>query len=568
MQKGTHPGLRPPLQGGEQNTSPLGRGAAQAAGWVVHFIRCRRAAAAAIGAAVMSLMSIGGFALTSDHTHLVYQRDILKAATDAASIATSRHWKQALGHLTDDDQIKAALRPIAERYILANIPESRREDAAATLNFKLTLHHGPGLVDVNANTDLSGGVIFTGWMLDEGTAEGLKITRVESRTERIEAGGIIEVALAIDHTSSMGSTLSGQDSGTACREAQAAGLPCEDSRMTIVKRAAKDLVDILTATGGSVAIGVVPWHYRVQFDQTTRTRWEDNGWVVYPTRRYYPNPYDGSYIQIPRNSKTNWFPDPHLVTAAGEWHDLPSKPEAWRGCVDQRRMSGVDPPGISTVRPNIESFSMGFYSPTVAYPRDAPISFQCQDGLRKCFSDSAHEKYESLPQSNCGLTTIMPLTPLTTDTDTDAVKRKIDALYDGGGATYSTLGVVWGHRLLTPTWRDIWGDATHPVDKAEGVQKAIVLLTDGDDSHLDRNIVTDHRDDACTAAKNAGIKVFTIAAMDPSRVGELAGDLERCSSKDDDPEGKYVFVNNTSPDDLQGAFQEVARQLSRFRRVY
>ena len=35
----------------------------------------------------MTLMSLGGFALTSDHTHLVYQRDTLKAATDAASLA-------------------------------------------------------------------------------------------------------------------------------------------------------------------------------------------------------------------------------------------------------------------------------------------------------------------------------------------------------------------------------------------------------------------------------------------------------------------------------------------------
>jgi len=159
----------------------------------------------------------------------------------------------------------------------------------------------------------------------------------------------------------------------------------------------------------------------------------------------------------------------------------------------------------------------------------------------------------------------MPLT-----TDTAAVKREIDTLSAGGSATYSTLGVVWGHRLLAPTWRTIWGGATatHPVDKAEGVQKALVLLTDGDDNHLDPVIVRDHRSKACTAAKNAGIKVFTIAAMDPSRVGELAGYLERCSSQADDPGGKYVFVNNTTPDDLKGAFQEVAQQLARFRRVY
>ena len=33
-QQGTHPGLRPPLRGGEQYLSPPGRGAALAAGWV------------------------------------------------------------------------------------------------------------------------------------------------------------------------------------------------------------------------------------------------------------------------------------------------------------------------------------------------------------------------------------------------------------------------------------------------------------------------------------------------------------------------------------------------------
>ena len=34
LQRGTHPGLRPPLQGGDKTSSPLGRGAASAAGWV------------------------------------------------------------------------------------------------------------------------------------------------------------------------------------------------------------------------------------------------------------------------------------------------------------------------------------------------------------------------------------------------------------------------------------------------------------------------------------------------------------------------------------------------------
>ena len=75
------------VQGGELFLSPPWRGGRRP-GWVVPFARCRRAAATALTAAVMTLMSVAGIALTSDHTHLVYQRDILKAGTDAATLAT------------------------------------------------------------------------------------------------------------------------------------------------------------------------------------------------------------------------------------------------------------------------------------------------------------------------------------------------------------------------------------------------------------------------------------------------------------------------------------------------
>ena len=325
----------PPSMGeGADNSLPPVRGRVREGGPVpanvkrTHpFVRCRRAAATAIGAAVMSLMSIGGFALTSDHIHLVYQRDILKAATDAASIATSRHWQQELGHLTDDDQIKAILRPMAERYILANIPESRRGDAAATLNTELVLHHGAGMVDVGATADLSGGVIFTSWMIDEDTAEKLKITQVETRTERIEqagGGGITEVVLAVDNTGSMGQILDGTDYGLACEESKRNGEDCENSRLMIVKQASKNLVRALRAAGGTVAVGIVPWNVQVKLDNATRQIWEDNGGATYQTRRYYPNPDRNSWTRVPplpQNERTDpnidynwhkwWYPDPH-----------------------------------------------------------------------------------------------------------------------------------------------------------------------------------------------------------------------------------------------------------------
>ena len=380
--------------------------------------------------------------------------------------------------------------------------------------------------------------------------------RVETRTERTESGsGIIEVALALDVTGSMRQTISGQSGQWA---------QGEDSRMTIVKRAAQDLIDILTATGSPVAIGVVPWDFRVRLDAAMRTRWEDNSYAHYPTRRYYQNPYKAS--------------------TQGEWQTLPAtKPEAWSGCLDQRAISGDNPPGLSAALPATtpsatESFVMAFYTPMFSLYNNRPsnnrsdhrtVAYECHgddphDSSQQdiCYSDATYWSHRS-PQYECRTVStssyytpaIMPLT-----TDIAAVKNKIQSLQTKGMATNSTLGVAWGHRLLASSWRTVWGAATtHPVDQAEGVQKALVLLTDGEDNYPDtagnvgadgfsegKKVIADRRNQACTAAKNAGIKVFTIAAMKESRVGDLGDALTKCSSQADDPDGN-VRVHQQRP---------------------
>ena len=77
--------------------------------------------------------------------------------------------------------------------------------------------------------------------------------------------------------------------------------------------------------------------------------------------------------------------------------------------------------------------------------------------------------------------------------------------------------------------RSIWGDATHPIDPDAypSAQKALVLLTDGEDTHISKSDTGRHDTEtmaeqlltACTAAKQAGIKVFTIAAMNAEDTG-------------------------------------------------
>ena len=261
---GRTPDYTLPLGGGVRHPAQEGRTEHALTSLIPSFVRCRRAAATALAAAVMTLMSVGGIAMVSDHAHLVYQRDILTAAADAATIATTRHLVTLSPSLTAAE-VDAALEPVAERYVLANIPESLRENVAGSLVLNLTANKSAGTVNIVAQADL-GGIIFGSWLY----GNPVEAIQVGSGTERIES--ITEVALAIDVTHSMTTLLS---------ESR--------SRIEAVKTAAQDLVTALTQDG-TAAIGLVPWDYRVRLDLTTRTRWEDRGWAHYPAQRYYPLP--------------------------------------------------------------------------------------------------------------------------------------------------------------------------------------------------------------------------------------------------------------------------------------
>ena len=120
----------------------------------------------------------------------------------------------------------------------------------------------------------------------------------------------------------------------------------------------------------------------------------------------------------------------------------------------------------------------------------------------------------------------------------------------------------------------------HPVDPTaeinEGMRKAIVLLTDGEDNpcglldpFCETNNVGLARSTACSAAKAAGTEIFVVAAMVPENVSDdLRTSLHACSSQADYPQGTYVFVNNSDEESLERAFIDIAKQLRIYRRVY
>ena len=569
--------------------------AALAAGWVLLFARCRRAAATAIGAASVTLMSLGGFALTSDHIHLVYQRDTLKAATDAASLAATRHWQQALGHLTDDDDIKTALQPVVRRYILANIPEGRRENAERTLRFQTTLHHSvPVRVDIEATADLSGGLIFTGWMLNDDTAETLKTTKVETRTER--SGNTIEIVLAMDITTSMAATyIRGADKSDP-----------DNIRMNIAKTATFALLDALEGdnnnAGGHVAVGLVPFTTTVNIG-SGRTAWMTS------------------------------TDAPHKV--------FPARFGPWRGCIEHRPVSGTTVTAsdvdVSLALPSVSSFTRWFAPNTLDYRPATRQSHRqrYQPYDQETFRDGKTWKGRNDwvpagetpavdsegPHFGCPSTAIMPLT-----TDIGSVITAVQDLdaWRGSGGTMNHLGIVWGRRLLAPEWRTAWGDTRFPVDRGNAEnKKVIVLLTDGLNTAPDNtntypgllgwgsefsytsytsaytglgraggggnsgteaegfrsngrfgSVLSDNSakvllnnllSHSCTFAKDEGIEVFTVALVPANnpQAGALRTILTNCASSEE-----HAFTRTTSPEEITEVFQQIAHRVQSFRRVH
>lgn len=149
-------------------------------------------------------------------------------------------------------------------------------------------------------------------------------------------------------------------------------------------------------------------------------------------------------------------------------------------------------------------------------------------------------------------------------TSAQQIARAINGLTTGG-ATRSSAGVSVAKALLDQA----------PADN----RKALVLLTDGEDNacgtepnerprNCPPSVAAQQRSAACTAAKDAGIEIFVIAAMAPSLVsGALEQGLRDCSSEGDRP-GNHVFINSATPGNLEAAFSSIAHQLRIVRRVY
>ena len=560
---------------------------------MARFLAETRAGATTFVAVGITIMIVGCAALIIDHDHLVGQRDLLKSAADAASMAATLELPELPRTLSDADT-ESRLLAVARKYAVLNVlgnvddPDLESDDVVVVLD----VDRAAGTVSATVQADI-GETLMASWLFDY-LGPGTIVTRsgVES------AGSAVEVVLAIDVSTTMRFTLGNFDPNHP-------RFSHLDSRMEIVKRAALNLVDILDPNAeGQVAIGVVPWHNVVRLSPQVRHHWALRGWAQYPHSRRYALAYfcetDGA------------------CTASDLIQSLSASPASeWRGCLDEHRIAQVrghaDLPAIADVfRPPWDLAFAQSYGPPLRGTAYDCLAQPLPDNYRGqvCYNSESvdpdfdvgkpaglrseilhyhtrtgephkhnppHYHSPIAPQRDC-IDDVPPILPLTSDRR--AIEAAIGNLQPVGIRTYSVLGLLWGQRLLAPAWRDGWGGEMHPVDpdteEGAGVRKVIVLLTDGEDDlcgHLDPACDTSDvgfsRAAACAAAKAAGTEIFVIAAMDSRSVsGDMADALRACSSASDNPDGSYVFVNHADPASLEAAFADVASQLRVVRRLY
>ena len=476
------------------------------------FIQDTRAGATAIASALVTVMTVGGAALITDHVWLYDQRDVLKTAAEAASIAATLDIDRQLAknpRISDPD-LKAALEPVAKRYVLVNLahlaPE-RFNVAEASLEVTLDLNRAQRTVGVTARADL-GGTLFSRNLPLLGNYTGPEKVAASAGVESESTP--VEVVLALDVSGSMAMDLGGQN--------WRIGLG-DDSRLDIVKRAAANLVAILNPNDyNRVAVGIVPWFSVVRLDAQRAGKWADAGWAA------------------------------HAGTG--------TPPPVWQGCLDKHLRIDAGTPKAPAPTP----------AALLELPADAPfVRTTCEEHL----VDPAKYIKQLMP-------TLFPLSTNRADVEDsiDALTITGGGTYSSLGVLWAqrmlepTWKSVWGGSGIHPA------DSSTP-EHAE-LRKAIVLLTDGLDSDSKLNgISLAHVCDMAKERDTEIFVVAAMRPSDVSgALGKGLRDCS--SEADDEkyyPEGTrrpgatYVFLNNATPEALQAAFTDIANQLRTLRKV-
>ena len=501
----------------------------------------RRGAVAAF-VAVGIVPTVGFVGLATDAARGYMVKTKLHQALDAAALAGGR----------------AMLEPDRDADILqffsANFPDSY---LGATVDGpNIDADETEGLLTLTASADIP-----TSFM----RVLGFEEITVSARTVVHRAVRGMELALIMDNTGSMRS----------------------GGKMDAMKSAAHDLIDILYGDEETVNdfwVSLVPYAATVNVG-ATRTAWL----AAYDPADYLPPVWDAaasyatddfaSFNNLPFQAlQPNVGAQPDINP--GDWQALTAI--QWKGCVEARTApfdQTDDLPGTQPFVHQYWSTTSGVFAPQTG---DNDWDWANIDETNGAQNDGLG------PNLGCG----PPITPLVAEKAT--VHSAIDDMQPWHrGGTMANLGLVWGWRVLSPTWQGLWGGATPselPLDyDTPLMDKVAIMLTDGVNQWYDWPTGLPNNPDAdftaygrpsegrlgttsgsaatteintrmlavCNAMKTEGILIFAITfQLNNSATQDL---YRNCATS------PAHYFDSPSNDELQDVFHEIGNELTNLR---
>lgn len=349
---------------------------------------------------------------------------------------------------------------------------------------------------------------------------GIETMTVSVATEIERSVGGLELVLVLDNTGSM--------SGTA---------------LTSLKTAANTLLGILfgdNATAENLYVGIVP------FSQTVNIGTEHESWLT-----------------------------------AGSLDALDWGTTSWGGCVEAR--DGYD---TTDATPSAVRFDPYYFEDSSSndWITTTTTRTGSQKGGKGTTSTTTTTTYASpLDNTTQGPNLYCPseVTPMTS---TKATLTAAVAAMQAVGNTHINFGAVWGWRMLSPKWRGLWGGDMDtyslPLDyNSKNMSKAAVIMTDGENvmsssiytaygwlsegrlgttsANSAKTALNSRLSTVCTAMKNAGIIVYTVAFKNPGTSTQSL--LKSCATQDS------FYFNSPTATELQTAFKQIGDSLSSLR---
>lgn len=337
------------------------------------------------------------------------------------------------------------------------------------------------------------------------------------------------------------------------------GSMASGGKMTAMKAAATDLVNILYGDRETIDnfwVGVVPYVATVNIG----------------------------------NGRTGWL-------AAGSYNAAAYSPGAWKGCVEARN-SPYEEDQAETL-PSVQGFRPHFWASTkgTVY-RDGNNNVVPGDNEWTPINEtSAAGNNATGPNLGCG-PPVLGLQP-----NKSAVIASIDGMAPWSrGGTMGNLGLAWAWRVLSPSWRTLWGAPTTdnlPLDyDTPLMNKVVVMLTDGQNQWYDwpghapgcagvtspctfpdadytaygrlsegrlgttngstaTTTINTRMSQLCTAMKARNIIIYTIVLQENNAATQNL--YRNCATKPD-----YFFISPTASE-LAGIFRQIATELSNLR---